>query len=124
MRKLHLSIALLSASIIAFQLVLIQVLSVIQWYHFAYMVISVAMLGFGAAGTTLALAGRRLTMHAESLLPLLMMVTSIAMAILVSILQSSFARFDSYLIFTGYSHIGKLLVTYFFLFIPFFFGAL
>jgi len=49
------SIALLSAAIIAFQLALIQILSISQWYHFAYMVISIALLGFGAAGSLLAL---------------------------------------------------------------------
>ena len=53
--SLLLSIGLLSAAIIAFQLVLMQLLSIVQWHHFAYMVISVAMLGFGAGGTVLSL---------------------------------------------------------------------
>ena len=54
-KRLYLSIGLLSASILAFQLTLMQLLSLIQWSHFAYMVISVALLGFGASGTLLAL---------------------------------------------------------------------
>ena len=91
MRRLRLSIALLSASIIAFQLVMIQVFSLIQWYHFAYMVISVALVGFGAAGTTLALAGKKMRVHSDALLPLLMMLTSIGMALLITILQLPFA---------------------------------
>ena len=122
--KLHLSIALLSAAIIAFQLALIQVLANVQWYHFAYMIISVALLGFGAAGTMLALFERKLTSYIEWLLPLLMLVTAIIMAIITGILQAPFTRFDSYLLFTGYSHIGRLLFTYLLFFIPFFFGAL
>lgn len=32
--------------------------SIIQWHHFAYMVLSLALLGFGASGTFLAIAGR------------------------------------------------------------------
>ncbi len=47
--RLSFSIALLSIAIISFQLSLIQILSIVQWYHFAYMVISIALLGFGAA---------------------------------------------------------------------------
>lgn len=48
--------AILSAAILAYQLVLMQLLSISHWYHFAYMVISVALLGFGASGTLLALS--------------------------------------------------------------------
>jgi len=33
---------------------LIRLFSFMVWYHFAYLIISVAMLGFGAAGTFLA----------------------------------------------------------------------
>lgn len=44
-----------SAVAIAYQIVLMRVWSIAQWHHFAYMIISVAMLGFGAAGTILTL---------------------------------------------------------------------
>jgi hypothetical protein len=57
-KRLYLSVGLLAASIIAFQLTLMQLLSIMQWSHFAYMVISVALLGFGASGTMLALTGK------------------------------------------------------------------
>ena len=76
--KLHLSIAFLSAAIIAFQLALIQILSIVQWYHFAYMVISVALLGFGAAGSVLAIFRKSLVNQTDRLLSLLMIGTSIA----------------------------------------------
>ena len=66
--KLHISVGLLSAAIIAFQLVLIQVLSTVQWYHFAYMVISMALLGFGAAGSVLAIFRKRLLLDRASIL--------------------------------------------------------
>lgn len=118
------SLGLLSASIIAFQLVLIQVLSIVQWHHFAYMIISVAMLGFGTAGTVLAILRRRLLKHIHVLLPLLMMSCGLTMSLVTELSQLSFVRFDSYLLFANYSHVGRLLLTYLLFFIPFFLGAL
>jgi hypothetical protein len=126
LKKYHLlfSIGLLSAAIIAFQLALMQILSIMQWYHFAYMVISVALLGFGAAGSFLAVFRERLLKHINWLLPNLMIATGLAMALVTDVSQTSFVRFDSYLLFTAYSQLGKLLLTYLLFFIPFFLGAL
>ncbi len=107
--KLHLSIAFLSAAIIAFQLALIQILSIVQWYHFAYMVISVSLLGFGAAGSVLAIFRKSLVNHTDRLLPLLMIGTGIAMPLVTDVSQKPFVRFDSYLLFAEYTHIGRLL---------------
>ena len=122
--KLPFSIALLSAAIIAFQLALIQILSISQWYHFAYMVISIALLGFGAAGSVIAIFQKHLTSRTEQLLPLLMTATGITMALVTDVSQLPLVRFDSYLLFAEYSHVGKLLLTYLLFFIPFFLGAL
>lgn len=122
--KVLLSIALLSAAIIAFQLVLMQILSIVQWHHFAYMVISVAMLGFGAAGTVLSLFRVWMNRHSEILIPLLMMATGLFMSLVVGGSQASFVRFDSYLLFADYSQAGNLMLTYLLYFAPFFFGAL
>jgi spermidine synthase len=57
------SIFLVSAAILAYEILLMRLLSIIQWHHFAYMVISLALLGFAASGTFLALAGGRITRH-------------------------------------------------------------
>jgi spermidine synthase len=122
--KIYFSVSLLSAAIIAFQLSLIQILSIVQWHHFAYMVISVAMLGFGAAGTVLSLAKKFFVDRAETILPGLMTLSGLAMALSVSIAQAEALRFDSYLLFADYSHIWKLITTYFLFLIPFFLGAL
>ncbi len=43
----------LSFCLLACEVVLLRVLSYLQWYHFAYLVISLALLGFGASGTLL-----------------------------------------------------------------------
>jgi hypothetical protein len=88
------------------------------------MVISVALLGFGAAGTFLSLAKKFLTDKSEILLPVLMILSGLSMAVSVSAAQAGSIRFDSYLLFADYSHLWKLLITYLLFFIPFFLGAL
>lgn len=54
------SIALLSASSLAYEVLLMRLFSIIQWHHFAYMIISLALLGYGASGTFLSLTAHRL----------------------------------------------------------------
>ena len=54
-RKLILSVAVLSAAIVAYEIQLMYFFTIVQWHHFAYMVISIALLGFGASGTLLSL---------------------------------------------------------------------
>ncbi len=124
MVRLVIAVGLLSAALLAFQLVLMQLLSIVQWHHFAYMVISVALLGFGASGTFLALAREWIMKRAELALPLLMILCGTAMAIVVGVSQSSGVRFDSYLLFVEREQIGRLLLTYLAFFTPFFLGAL
>jgi len=54
--SMRLAIAIISAAAVGYEILLINLLSIMQWHHFAYMVISMALLGFGASGTFLALA--------------------------------------------------------------------
>ncbi|MGD9264190.1 MAG: hypothetical protein PVJ71_00275 [Lysobacterales bacterium] len=54
------SIALVSAATLAYEILLMRLFSIIQWHHFAYMMISLALLGYGASGTFLALSRRLL----------------------------------------------------------------
>jgi len=50
-----LSIALVSATALAYEVLLMRLFSVIQWHHFAYMMISLALLGYGVSGACLLL---------------------------------------------------------------------
>lgn len=50
-----LGLLLLSMATLLLELALTRVLSVSLWYHFGFLVISTALLGFGASGVTLAL---------------------------------------------------------------------
>jgi spermidine synthase len=49
----------ISSSSLAYELILMRLFSIVQWYHFAYMVISIALLGFAASGALLALIQSR-----------------------------------------------------------------
>jgi hypothetical protein len=50
-------IALLSAAALAYEVLLVRLFAIIQWHHFAYMIISLALLGYGASGSLLAVSG-------------------------------------------------------------------
>lgn len=60
MRRLFLSIACLSGAMMAQEILLMRLFSIIQWHHWAAMVISLALLGFGAGGTLVAVARKPL----------------------------------------------------------------
>ena len=47
------AIALLSSAGLALEILLMRLFAIVHWHHFAYMVLSVALLGFGASGTVL-----------------------------------------------------------------------
>lgn len=55
-RPPYLSIALISAGSLAYEILLMRLFSIIQWHHFAYMIIALALLGYGISGTLAALA--------------------------------------------------------------------
>ena len=122
--RLMVAVALISVSLIAYQLAIIQLLSYVQWYHYANIVISIALLGFGAAGTLLSLNRTWLLKHSNTLVPFLMILCSLMMAAAVEFGFSSFARFDSYILFADRKQWLKLLISSLFYFIPFMLGAL
>lgn len=60
-RPPYAAIFLLSAAVLSYEILLMRIFSLIQWHHFAYMMISVALLGYGAAGALVTLAQKPLT---------------------------------------------------------------
>jgi hypothetical protein len=58
--RVYFTIFSVSCSALIFEVSLTRLFSIYLWYHFAFMVISIAMLGIGAAGTMLALFPKRL----------------------------------------------------------------
>ena len=62
----YLGVFLVSCVVLGLELVLMRSLSIGHWHHFAYMIISVALLGFGLSGTVVALARRALLRNART----------------------------------------------------------
>lgn len=120
----HLSLALVSAALLAFQIALLQILSTSQWHHFAYLVISIALLGFGAAGTLLALARQWMTTRQAQLLPLLLCCCAVTLAGSLTMTQGLLGGFDSFLLFVDISEVIKLSAVALLLMLPFTCGAL
>lgn len=49
------AVGLLSAAVLAYEVLLMRLFAIVHWHHFAFMMISIALLGYGASGTLLAL---------------------------------------------------------------------
>jgi hypothetical protein len=47
------AVALISAAALAYEILLMRLFSIVLWHHFAYMIISLALLGYGASGALL-----------------------------------------------------------------------
>ncbi len=121
--RISLAVGLISVSVIAFQLVIMQIMSISQWHHFAYMVISMAMLGFGAAGTALALFRDFFRKHFDRFFPWLCTAAGITMAAAVW-LSGRFGDFDAFRLFFERRQIGLLIFIYLTYCLPFFFAGL
>ncbi len=61
-----LAVALIAASTLSYEILLVRVFAIEYFHHFAYMAIGVAMLGFGTSGTLLALFGKPDPARAEA----------------------------------------------------------
>lgn len=122
--RLHPALILLSVALIAFQLEQMQLLALVQWHHFAYLIISVALLGFGAAGTVVALYRPVLLPHLGWLLPVLLFICSIAMALALPLSRGMANRFDVCLLFVEPGQVGYLLFSQSIYLLVFFLGAL
>ncbi len=118
------AIFLHSISIIGFQVVLMRILSVNQWDHFASMIISIAMLGFGVSGTLLAITKHRLLRSSAWLVPLLMVMCSVFMLVAFRFSQQPYLQFDTFLVFSSGDQLMRLVVFAFLFFLPFFAGSL
>jgi hypothetical protein len=72
------SLVLISASVLAYEILLMRLFSIIQWHHFAYMIISLALLGYGISGTLVSLLQSVLKRHFKVIYPLLLFLFSIS----------------------------------------------
>lgn len=81
-RRMVVSVALVSTALIAYEIVLMRRLLIEHWHHFGYLVISAALLGFGASGTLLAVFERRVRRRSDATLWLFALGLSISLVLL------------------------------------------
>jgi len=120
-RLLFLATLLISAAAIAYEILLMRMLSIVQWHHFAYMIISLALLGYGASGSFIALYKRWLEPRFElvfSVCGLLFSITMVACFIL-----GQRVPFNALEIVWNPRQLINLSIIYLIFFVPFFFAA-
>ena len=69
---------LVSCGVIGFEIALMRALQYASWYHFAFLVITVALLGFGMSGTILSLWRGYFLRHRHTVIPLLALLTAVS----------------------------------------------
>jgi len=82
------AIAMLSATALAYEILLMRLFSIIQWHHFAYMVISLALLGYGFSGTLIAFSRNILVKHFHLIFPASCFLFSISSLLAFQFAQS------------------------------------
>ncbi|MHC4756983.1 MAG: spermine/spermidine synthase domain-containing protein [Planctomycetota bacterium] len=115
------SIFLISAAVLALELVLVRAFSVGHWHHFSYMVISTALLGFGAGGTFVTVFRKPLAKHFQEILWFLS--AAFALAVPVVFRLSQMVPFEELELIWDSRQIVYLLACYVLYFVPFFFAG-
>ncbi len=115
------SIFFISFSLLSYEILLMRILSITSWSHFAYMVISVALLGFGASGSFISLFKNIVKKHFNLFFLLFSFLFPISL--FLCSFFSQFIKFDPFLIVWYRKQYLYLLEYYLVLFIPFFLGA-
>ncbi|MCH7852830.1 MAG: SAM-dependent methyltransferase [Proteobacteria bacterium] len=120
-RVQFLATLLISAAAIAYEILLMRMLSIVQWHHFAYMIISLALLGYGTSGTVIAICRRWLEPRFElvfSISGLLFSITMVACFVL-----GQRVPFNALEIVWDARQFINLSIIYIVFFVPFFFAA-
>ena len=113
---------IVSAAGLCFQINLTRLYSVLHFYHFAFMVVSIALLGFGASGTFLAVFRNGNDKPLGNRLAWMAIGTSVSM--LGSYLLINLMPFDSFSMAVDRKQILILMLHYAALALPFFFSGM
>ena len=115
------TLALISATALAYEVLLMRLFSIIQWHHFAYMIISLALLGYGISGTFLALNKDWLTRHFPVAILSNMVLLAVSLPVCFLVVQQ--IPFNPAEILWDPAQLGYLFASYITLALPFFFAA-
>ena len=116
------AVMLLSAATLAYEILLVRVFAIEHFHHFAYMAIGIAMLGFGAAGTLLALVPPLPRSQAERLFVWAAIATALALVASPALTQR--VEMDLTQLAWSAEPWRRLALVYLLLAIPFAIGAL
>jgi hypothetical protein len=119
---LRLSLFLLSVATFTFEISLTRLFSVAQFYHFAFMIVSIALLGYGISGTTLAIFP--LFLRAKPTHSMGWLSLGAGISILVAFLLMNWLPFDSYSLVIDSRQLFILILHYIALALPFFFSGM
>jgi SAM-dependent methyltransferase len=115
---------LVSTSVLSYQVILVRSFSIGQWHHFAYMVVSIALLGFGASGTILAaldrVAKNTPQLHTSRSVWFALSTTLLGIALPISFWLTQHIPFEPFLIIWDRRQLLYLGCFYLVLFVPFF----
>ena len=115
---------LLSAATLVFEINLTRLFSVAQFYHFAFMIVSLALLGFGASGTYLAIHPPRLSSPDGSRQRIRGLTLAAAASFLFGYVVINYLPFDSFAIAFDRKQVWILAIHYLVLALPFFFSGM
>jgi len=115
-------IFIVAMSTLLLEFTLTRVLSVSLWYHFAFMIISVALLGFGISGVVLALSSRIEKIESDKLLSILSILYGLS--VLFSFISMNKIPFDPFSLLSESIQLLYLPVYYLLITLPFFFAGL
>lgn len=118
---LFISVFLISFSLLAYEIFLMKVFSITSWSNFAYMVISIALLGFGISGSFLSFFKDKLSRNFKFTFFLFSLLYPIALFICTWVIQ--LVPFSPFLIVWYKVQYFYLFLYYLILTIPFFLGA-
>jgi spermidine synthase len=120
-RPPYLSLALLSATALSYEILLMRLFSIIQWHHFAYLVIALALLGYGISGSLLWLAQRALLAHYREVYFSAILLFAIGLPFCFLLAQA--IPFNIEELFWDLSQVGRLSLIFLLLALPFLFAA-
>ena len=115
------SIFLISSSLIAYEIVLMRLLSIGQWHHFAHMIISLALLGFGASGSVIAITQHWLMRRFHAVYTVSGLMYAISLVCCFALNQ--YVPFNPFMVVWHPIQLLFLMARYLILAVPFFFGA-
>lgn len=121
-RPPFIAIGLLAACVLAYEVLLTRLFSIVLWHHYAYMIISAAMLGYGASGTALTLLKEKIAPHFGA--AYVAAAAALAFLMPAAFLLAQLIPFNPLELLWDNTQPARLLAVYLLMMLPFFCGGL